>query len=250
MLNISPDHLDRHGNITSYVAAKREIFARQTQHDWAAVGTDDEPSRAVANGLEGKGPHLVRISGHDALPKLPATLPGFHNAQNASAALALARAIGAPGEAVLRGLASFPGLPHRMERLGTVAGVEFVNDSKATNASSAATALGCFGRVVWIAGGIAKAGGIESLQQWSKIACAQLIGRDAPMLAETLGRHGVPFDVADTLEAAVPAAFSCARSGEVPVVLLSPACASFDQFANFEARGERFRSLVADLARA
>jgi UDP-N-acetylmuramoylalanine--D-glutamate ligase len=250
MLNLSPDHLDRHGNMDGYVTAKREIFARQTHDDWAVVGTDDPASRAMADWLEGEGPHLVRISGHDALPKLPASLPGFHNAQNASAALALARAIGVPEAAMVRGLASFPGLPHRMERVATVAGVDFVNDSKATNAVSAATALDCFDRVVWIAGGIAKQGGIESLQKWSTIAQAQLIGRDASALAETLGRHGVPFDIAGTLDQAVPAAFARARSDSIRVVLLSPACASFDQFANFEARGERFRSLVAELARA
>ncbi len=250
MLNLSPDHLDRHGNMGSYIAAKQQIFARQTERDVAIVGIDDQPSGAIASWLEGGAPRVVRISGHDALPELPPTLSGFHNAQNAAAALALARAIGVADAAVLPGLASFPGLPHRMERVGKIAGIEFVNDSKATNASSAATALDCFARVVWIAGGVAKEGGIETLQKWSGIDRALLIGRDAPLLAETLDRNGVPFEIVGTLEAAVPAAFARAQTDDVPVVLLSPACASFDQFANFEARGDKFRALVADLARA
>ncbi|WP_372491106.1 glutamate ligase domain-containing protein, partial [Falsiroseomonas oryziterrae] len=127
-------------------------------------------------------------------------------------------------------------------------GVVFVNDSKATNADSAARALGSYDRVVWIAGGIAKEGGIESLAPYfPRIARALLIGRDAPMLAATLAAHGVPHEVAGTLEAAVQGAAADARGGAAPVVLLSPACASFDQFSGFDARGDRFRALVQAL---
>jgi UDP-N-acetylmuramoylalanine--D-glutamate ligase len=143
---------------------------------------------------------------------------------------------------------SFPGLPHRQARVGTHQGVTFVNDSKATNADAAARALGCYDRIVWIAGGMAKAGGIGALAPFfPRIAHAELIGRDAGAFAETLSTHGVPHRIAGTLEAAVPAAFERARTLGVPVVLLSPACASFDQFSGFEARGDRFAALVADL---
>ncbi len=144
---------------------------------------------------------------------------------------------------------TFPGLPHRQQRLRTIDGITFVNDSKATNADAAARALSCYDRVVWIAGGLAKAGGIEPLAPFfPRIARALLIGRDAPLLSETLAHHDVPHEIAGTLEAATPRAFAAARASATPVVLLSPACASFDQFSGFDARGERFADLVAELA--
>jgi UDP-N-acetylmuramoylalanine--D-glutamate ligase len=183
-------------------------------------------------------------------------LPGSHNAQNAAAAAAVARDAGLTRTQIAAGLASFSGLPHRQERVGTLGGITFVNDSKATNADSAARALASYDRVVWIAGGIAKEGGIEPLAPFfPRIARALLIGRDAPMLAATLAAHGVPHEIAHTLEAAVPAAAAAARAGAAPVVLLSPACASFDQFSGFDARGDAFRALVQamlanDLGRA
>ena len=266
LLNLSPDHLDRHGDMAGYIAAKRAIFARREAADWAVIGIDDDDSRALADSLSGPG--IVRISGANrdgadirleggrlrdqdgVLADLSQAraLPGAHNAQNAAAAAALARALAVPRAAIAAGIASYPGLPHRAERIADIAGVLFINDSKATNAASAARALACHERIVWIAGGIAKAGGIASLAPlFPRVSEALLIGRDAPQFAETLARHGVAHRLVGTLAAAVPAAFAAARA-EGAVVLLSPASASFDQFANFEARGEAFRALVAALA--
>jgi UDP-N-acetylmuramoylalanine--D-glutamate ligase len=178
-------------------------------------------------------------------------LPGSHNAQNAAAAAALAQAFGADRASIASGIASFPGLPHRQERIARVDGVLFLNDSKATNADAASRALGCYDRLVWIAGGMAKEGGIEPLAPFfPRVARALLIGRDAPALAATLAVHGVPHEVVGTLEHAVPAAFAAAAETGADVVLLSPACASFDQFTGFDARGDRFRQLVLALPHA
>ena len=265
MLNLSHDHLDRHGNMRGYAAAKAQIFARQQAEDLGVLGQDDAFSTAMAPDLRGR---LVPVSGLRRVPggiwaegnvlrdaageiadlrDAPA-LPGSHNAQNAAAAAAVAFEAGLSRSEVAAGLATFPGLPHRQERVGTLAGVTFVNDSKATNADSAARALASYDRVVWIAGGIAKDGGIETLAPlFPRIARAVLIGRDAPMLAATLAAHGVPHEIAGTLDAALPAAAAAARGGAAPVVLLSPACASFDQFTGFDARGERFRALVQQM---
>ena len=264
LLNLSPDHIDRHGDMAGYIAAKRTIFAHQTTDDTAVIGIDDAPSCALAGEIY--GPRIVRISGEKeadifskdgvlfdrsaaivALGEAKA-LPGVHNAQNAAAAAALAFAFGVSRNKVAEGILTFPGLAHRQEIVGKVDGVVFVNDSKATNADSAARALACYPRVIWIAGGMAKAGGITSLAPFfPRIVEALLIGRDAPLLAETLASAGVPHRVVNTLAAAVPAAFERARESGA-TVLFSPACASFDQFENFEARGEQFRGLVQRLA--
>ena len=261
LLNLSPDHLDRHGDMAGYVAAKRHAFDRQGAGDLAVVGMDDDESAGVARSLRHQ--KLVTVSGQHpadvwcgdgvlrqgdtpilAMRDAPA-LPGPHNAQNAAAAAALALALGVPREAIAAGIAGFAGLPHRQERVAVVDGVAWVNDSKATNADAAARALACYDRLVWIAGGIAKAGGIEALRPLlPRVAHAVLIGRDAPALARTLADAGVPYTVAGTLDAAVPTARTAAARTASPVVLLSPACASFDQFAGFEARGERFRQLA------
>ena len=251
MLNLSPDHLDRHGDMDRYVAAKRRIFARQTGADTAVVGVDDAESREMAQWLHTQNVQVVEVSMHDALPDLPPSLMGAHNAQNASAALAIVRAVLADGWVrALPSLATFPGLPHRLESLGRIGDVQFVNDSKATNANSAARALACYDRIVWIAGGMAKAGGIESLAGYfPRVSRAVLIGRDAPEFARTLAASHVPHEIAGTLDAAVAAAFAYARR-DGAVVLLSPACASFDQFSGFEARGEKFRELVGALEMA
>jgi UDP-N-acetylmuramoylalanine--D-glutamate ligase len=263
MLNLSPDHLDRHGDMVGYAAAKAEIFARQASDDTAVVGMDDAGSAGMALGRAGR---VRRISARGPQPggvwaegrslrdddgalldlDAAAALPGEHNAQNAAAAAAACLALGLPRDAIAAGIASFPGLPHRQERIAEIAGTVFVNDSKATNAASAARALASYDRIVWIAGGIAKEGGIESLAPlFPRIARAWLIGRDAPVLAATLAAHGVPHAIAGTLDAAVAEA---ARAPEASVVLLSPACASFDQFAGFDARGDRFRALVRAIA--
>ena len=268
MLNLSADHLDRHGDMAGYLAAKRAIFDRQAAGDIALLGIDDDDSRAMADWLCGRPARVITVSGRrsadvwsdsgtlrDAdgvilsMAEAPA-LPGEHNAQNAAAAAAIATTYGVSRVDIARGLRSFPGLPHRQQRLGTIGGITFINDSKATNADAAARALGCYDRLVWIAGGIAKDGGIESLVPlFPRIARALLIGRDAPVLAATLAAHGMKHDIAGTLDAAVPAAFAAARAADAPVVLLSPACASFDQFSGFDARGDRFATLVSQLAR-
>jgi UDP-N-acetylmuramoylalanine--D-glutamate ligase len=263
MLNLSPDHLDRHGDMAGYAAAKARVFGGQGPGDLAVLGMDD----AAARGMATAGRRLP-ISGETRQPggvwaeagvlrdeagpildlRAASTLPGSHNAQNAAAAVAAALALGVPRAALAPGLVSYPGLPHRQERVARLDGVSFVNDSKATNADSTARALASYDRVIWIAGGTAKEGGIESLAPYfPRIAEALLIGRDAPMLAATLAAHGVPHRLLGTLEAAVPEAAAAAHAGAAPVVLLSPACASWDQFTGFEARGDRFRELVGAL---
>lgn len=266
MLNLSPDHLDRHGDMAGYAAAKARIFARQQREDVAVLGQDDAMTVAMAAGIAAR---VVPVSGTAAQPggvwaegamlrddagpiidlRDATALPGSHNAQNAAAAAAACHALSVARAEIAAGIASFGGLPHRLERVAEARGVVFVNDSKATNADSAARALAAYDRIVWIAGGEAKEGGIESLAPFfPRIARAFLIGRDAPMLARTLAAHGVAHDVAGTLDAAVPAAAAAAFSGTAPVVLLSPACASWDQFSGFDARGDRFRDLARAIA--
>lgn len=265
VLNLSPDHLDRHGGMEGYAAAKTQIFRNQRPGDVAVIGMDDESGAGFARGRVAK---VVPISGltpqdggvwaegrmlrdgSGAIADLGAApaLPGSHNAQNAAAAAAMALALGLSRAAVAAALASFPGLPHRQERVGMRAGVTFVNDSKATNADSTARALASYDRVVWIGGGVPKAGGISGLTEFfPRMAHAVLIGQSAADFARTLAAADVPHEIAGTLRAAVPAALAAAKRLGVGVVLLSPACASFDQFTGFDARGDAFRALVADL---
>jgi UDP-N-acetylmuramoylalanine--D-glutamate ligase len=248
MLNLSADHIDRHGDMAGYAMAKRAIFDRQADGDLAVVGVDDAGSRDMAGWLETRPARVVRVTGADVPLARGAALPGVHNAQNAAAATAMARFYGVSDDIIAAGLVSFPGLPHRQQRIVTLDGVTFINDSKATNADAAACALVCYDRVIWIAGGMAKEGGVESLAPlFPRIARALLIGRDAPDFAATLTRHGVPFDMAGTLESAVPAAFAAAKRDGAPVVLLSPACASWDQFTGYDQRGDRFAELALSL---
>ena len=249
MLNLSADHIDRHGDIAGYAMAKRAIFDRQRPQDLAVISVDDPPSRDIAAWLDTGAARVARISGAEAVFPLGPALPGTHNAQNAAAATAVARDLGVSDDAIASALLSYPGLPHRQQRIATVDGVTFINDSKATNADAAERALVCYDRLIWIAGGMAKQGGIEPLVPlFQRIAHALLIGRDAPALAATLTRHGVPFDIAGTLDAAVPAAFAAASSKNTPIVLLSPACASWDQFTGYDQRGNRFNELARALA--
>jgi UDP-N-acetylmuramoylalanine--D-glutamate ligase len=247
MLNLSADHIDRHGDMAGYALAKRAIFDRQTAEDLAVIGVDDAGSRDMAAWLDTRPARVIRVSGNDAPLTAGLALPGAHNAQNASAATAMARFFGVTDDIIASGLLSYPGLPHRQQRIATIDGVTFVNDSKATNADASERALVCYDRLIWIAGGMAKEGGIEPLVPlFPRIARALLIGRDAPEFAATLARHGVKFDLVGTLDAAVPAAFAAARAENTPIVLLSPACASWDQFTGYDQRGDRF----AELARA
>jgi UDP-N-acetylmuramoylalanine--D-glutamate ligase len=248
MLNLSPDHLDRHGDMAGYAAAKREIFARQEESDTAVIGTDDEPSRQMAAWLHGQRARVIEISGETFEVKDAKALPGAHNAQNAAAAAAMAKALGVPDVAIAEGIRTYPGLPHRQQEVAVRQGVRFINDSKATNVDAASRAMGCYDRFVWIAGGVGKAGGIEDLALFfPRVAKAFLIGQDAENFAATLASHGVAYEVAGTLDAAVTAAFALARAGGVQDILFSPAAASFDQFQNFEQRGERFAQLVKEL---
>ncbi|MFM7423283.1 MAG: UDP-N-acetylmuramoyl-L-alanine--D-glutamate ligase, partial [Alphaproteobacteria bacterium] len=235
MLNLSPDHLDRHGNMAGYAAAKARIFARQGAGDVAVLGQDDAMTAQMGAGLAAR---LVPISGSapqpggvwadgrvlrdDSGPILDlaeaAALPGAHNAQNAAAAAAACMALGVARADIARGIASYPGLAHRQEIVAEAKGVVFVNDSKATNADSAARALASYDRAVWIAGGIAKEGGIAPLAPFfPRIAKAFLIGRDAPSMAATLREAGVPHEIIGSLEAAVPAAAQAAFAGAAPV---------------------------------
>jgi UDP-N-acetylmuramoylalanine--D-glutamate ligase len=277
MLNLSADHIDRHGDMAGYALAKRAIFERQTERDLAVIGVEDADSRAMAGWLDTRPARVMRVSGGSGRgPEGPTyldvfrsgemlrdasgpilrmrdtlALPGAHNAQNAAAAFAMASFLGVSRDQIAAGIISYPGLPHRQQRIVTVDGVSFVNDSKATNADSAARALVCHERLVWIAGGMQKEGGIEPLTKYfPRIACAVLIGRDAPGFAATLAAHGVPHEVVGTLERAVPAGLEAARRTGAPVVLLSPACASWDQFSGYDQRGDRFAELVAGLRRA
>ena len=242
MLNLTPDHLDRHGDMAGYARAKRMIFERQTATDLAVVGIDDEYSREIADTVAPA--RVVRISEHNPTLTAPA-LPGSHNAQNIAAALAVADYLGIARNIAAEAVRGFPGLPHRQKLIAEANGVHWIDDSKATNADAAARALACYRRVIWIAGGVAKAGGIESLAPYfPRIGFALLNGRDAELLAATLKRHDVTHRVVETMANAVAAAASLALSEQAPVVLLSPACASFDQYPDFEARGEHFAALA------
>jgi len=271
LLNVTPDHLDRHGGMAGYVAAKRGIFDRQRPQDWAVIGIDDEYCRAICEGLAGR--HVVAVAvGRQAstaiivrhgilsdeigreimdLARAPA-LPGPHNWQNAAAAFAVGRALGLSNAAIAAGIETYPGLPHRQELILTREGVRFINDSKATNADATAKALACYDPIYWILGGRPKETGLDGLEPYyHRIAKAYLIGEAAADFEKRLAGDDVATRQCGTLDRAVAAAAADAAAAkqEGAVVLLSPACASFDQFANFEERGERFRNLVNELDR-
>ncbi len=274
ILNISPDHLDRHGGMEGYVAAKRRILANQDKGDTAVIGVDDawgaqicteitaanrrsivsiSASKAMGRGVYALDGLLYDATGDRAVEvadlKRARSLPGRHNWQNAAAAYAAVRGLGIDAAQAARALQTFPGLAHRMETVATIGKVRFVNDSKATNADAARQALSSYPKVYWIAGGQAKAGGIDDLADlFPRVIKAYLVGEAAPAFAASL--EGRTANVTSgTLEAAVQAAFAdAAKTGKEAVVLLSPAGASFDQFADFEQRGEAFRSAVQGLA--
>jgi UDP-N-acetylmuramoylalanine--D-glutamate ligase len=267
LLNLTPDHLDRHGTMQHYAAIKERLVSGS---DTAIIGVDDIYCNQIADRLEKAGRQVVRISKRLPLPDgyfadgtslMEAidgrysriafldgigSLRGQHNAQNALAAVAACLKVGLDLGEIQSGLESFPGLAHRMEQVGRKGNVLFVNDSKATNADASAPALSSFPRIYWIAGGLPKEGGIEPLRSYfGRIAKAYLIGEAAPAFSATLG-EAVPYEISGTLAAAVEHAARDAAedaAGEA-VVLLSPACASFDQFRNFEIRGDAFRAAV------
>jgi UDP-N-acetylmuramoylalanine--D-glutamate ligase len=270
--NLTPDHLDRHGGMGGYFAAKRRLFA-EGGPDRAIIGVDEPEGRFLANQLaEGPGDErLIRVSagklsgpGWDIstrkgwlsewrkgrqiasidLRAMPG-LPGAHNHQNAACAYAAVRALGLAPKLIEGGLASFTGLPHRSQRVAEIGGVAFVNDSKATNVDAAVKALSAFPRIRWICGGLAKEGGMEALAgAGGSVAKAYVIGREAEAFALALG--DVPHEVCGDMARAVARAAAEAEPGDT--VLLAPAAASFDQYDNFEKRGEDFIAQVGKLS--
>ena len=277
LLNITPDHLDRHGTLEHYAAVKARLFANVGEGDVAVVSVDDDWCRKALQGVPEaamKVPISVRqrldtgVCAVDGVLEERAegqtlrgmdlstarALRGEHNWQNAAAAWAACRALKLNANLIAAGFRSFPGLAHRMEQLGSIDGVLFVNDSKATNADAAARSLASFEDIFWIAGGQAKEGGIAALAPlFGRVRKAFLIGEDAPLLAQTLGQAGVEHEICGDMETAVRVAAAAARealkagAARRPVVLLAPACASFDQYRSFEERGEHFKTLVAAL---
>ncbi len=248
LLNVTPDHLDRYDGFDAYAASKARLFAMQSPGHEAVIGIGDNASAKIARSLSGRGERLTKIAPGVCMDqsRWPA-LQGPHNAQNALAAIAVARALGVGERDITQGLETFAGLPHRMERVAMRDGVAFVNDSKATNAEAAAPALGSFDRVHWILGGRAKGDDLEACRpRFDRVARAYTIGESGPRFAALLREAGVIVMEAGTLPNAVEAAASAARPGEA--VLLSPAAASFDQFCNFEERGDVFRACVGELA--
>jgi len=274
LTNITPDHIDRHGSIEAYAGIKQRLLKQTAKGGHVCIGVDDPYSAAIytsfsSNGgpdatpvsigkVLGRGVFVLDGMLYDAQGQratkvmdlsTAAHLPGAHNWQNAALAYAATKPLVQDARAIASAIADFPGLAHRIEDVGRIGRVRFVNDSKATNADAAERALLCFPDIFWIAGGIAKEGGIESLKpQFPRIRKAYLIGTAAKDFAQTL--DGVPVEISSTLQNAVASAFADAQRSQAPnpVVLLSPACASFDQFRDFEQRGDNFRSLVAQLS--
>lgn len=270
-LNVSPDHLDRHGGMQGYVAAKSRIFRNQTNTDTAVIGLDDMRTQILCTRLAaentrricpvssemalGRGVSVLdgmlsdSLSGHSKgtvdLSSARA-LPGQHNHQNAAAAYATCQALGLDAAEIIDGINTFPGLEHRLESVGQVGGVSFVNDSKATNAQAAEQALRAYPNAFWIAGGRAKDDGIDALEPlFGNIRKAYLIGHSMSDFSETLKGKTATMNC-KTLDVAVAAAYKDAHESGIkdPVVLFSPACASFDQFKDFEARGDAFKAHV------
>jgi UDP-N-acetylmuramoylalanine--D-glutamate ligase len=276
LLNVTPDHLDRHGDMAGYVAAKKRIFRTATDADRqiAVIGIDDEYGRAAMNELAGNIAWQVmpvsvehRVEGgisvidgelHDVDGNTCAighidTLRGRHNWQNAATAWAVARARGLTPAQIAAAFETYPGLPHRLEAVGEVDGIRYINDSKATNGEAAATALASFSNIYWIAGGVAKEDGLVPTEPYLEhVRHAFLIGDAASAFATSLDGK-VTVTMSGDLATAVRDAARCAATaddndgGDAPVVILSPACASFDQYPNFTLRGDHFRDLVAGL---
>lgn len=271
-LNLSPDHLDRHGDMAGYAAAKERLFDGQKEGHTAVIGVDDAHGLRFADMLAGRNvPRVVPISGErmisGGVSAVCATLydqsgdhmqavgsfgqalglRGAHNGQNAAAAYAACRALGLEPGTILDGLLTFPGLAHRMESVARANGVEFVNDSKATNVDAAARALASFENIYWIAGGRPKSVDLSALRAWfPRIRRAYLIGEAADGFAASLDGD-VDHVIAGDLGTALTEAWGDARGRGSAVILLSPACASFDQFPNFEARGDAFKAAVRAL---
>ena len=249
LLNITPDHLDRYDGFEAYAASKARLFAMQSAGHAAIVGIGDEASAAIARQVarSGRADDLTKIAPGVCMDqsRWPA-LQGPHNAQNALAAIAACEALGIGNAAIDAGLASFKGLPHRTRTIAIRNGVRFVDDSKATNPESVAPALRAFDRVHWILGGVAKSESLEACRPgFAHVAAAYTIGEAGPLFDQLLADEAFPVTSCGTLDTAVAAAAQTAKPGET--VLLSPACASFDQFADYAARGNAFAALVEKL---
>ena len=256
LTNITPDHLDRYAGFEAYAASKERLFQMQASGN-ALICDEDAPTQAIAARLEAEGKPLVRVRTTDldaqglAEGRSP-SLAGPHNAQNAAVAVAICRKLGLSGAQITHGLATYPGLPHRMERVCEAKGVTYINDSKATNAASAAPALAAFPsdptindgapRIHWIVGGLPKEDGLGACaDHLGNVAAAYTVGEAGPMFAELLeGR--VLVERCELISEAVRRAERAAQPGDV--VLLSPACASYDQFRDYEKRGHHFRQMV------
>jgi UDP-N-acetylmuramoylalanine--D-glutamate ligase len=251
LLNITPDHLDRYDGFEAYAASKARLFAIQSPDHHVVIAGDDNETRRISAAewlRRERFPAWSLVHGADILDQSdwPA-LQGPHNAQNVAAATAATRALGIEETAIEAALKSYPGLPHRMERIATKRGVLWVNDSKATNPTSTAPALAAYPAVHWIVGGQAKTDDLDACEpHLGHIRAAYTIGDSAEMFARLLAGRVPVVSTAVTLNEAVRQAAAAAQPGEV--VLLSPACASFDQFRDFEARGDAFRALVEGLA--
>jgi UDP-N-acetylmuramoylalanine--D-glutamate ligase len=272
-LNITPDHIDRHGDMAGYVEAKRHIFDRQREGDCLVMGVDDEYSRTVfaevaqsarrnrigavpvaldrpiASGISFRAGKLIDADGFFADFADVPTLPGDHNAQNAACAWAACRWLRISREEIVKGLKSYPGLPHRQERVAALGKVIYVNDSKATNADATARALSSYRNIYWIIGGQAKEGGVAPLAPWfDRIKHAFLIGEATELFAGQL-EGKLPFERCGDLQSALNAAHARtqAEATEPAVVLLSPACASWDQWKSYEHRGDAFREMARAL---
>ncbi len=273
-LNITPDHIDRHGDIPGYVAAKKNIFQRQRAGDCAVIGIEDEPSREiereiaarpgiacipvaldrpVANGISYRAGVLVDADGYTVDFADVLTLPGDHNGQNAACAWAVCRWLDLPREAIVAGMKTYAGLPHRQERVAAVGNIVYINDSKATNADATARALSSYDDIYWILGGQAKEGGVAPLASYfDRIRHAFLIGEATELFAGQL-EGKLPYSRCGDLQSALDAAHVLAQreaqgEGKGPaVVLLSPACASWDQWKSYEHRGDAFRAMARAL---
>ncbi len=243
LLNVTPDHLDRYDGFEGYAASKERLFTLQSADHVAVIATEDDPSRIIASRINHR---LLRVAASDIVDQSDwPTLQGPHNAQNAAVAIAVARTLGIDEDAIARALRTYPGLPHRMERVAVKNGVLFVNDSKATNPTSTAPALAAYPAIHWILGGRAKTDELDAcVPHFGHVRAAYTIGEAGEMFAELL-RPYMPVSVCGDLRTAVARAAGAAREGEA--VLLSPACASFDQFTDYEARGDAFRAAVEAL---
>jgi UDP-N-acetylmuramoylalanine--D-glutamate ligase len=273
LMNLTPDHLDRHGGMDGYIAAKKRIFAHQNPEQTAVIGADDDFCAAIISELKSKAVQKVvpisslRTLGYGVYAiggalydgtgaavrqvidlKGISTLTGRHNWQNAAAAFAACSAIGLKPEAIAAGMRTFGGLDHRMQEIGRIGRVRFINDSKATNADAARQAMSSYERFYWIAGGRAKAGGIETLSDlFGRIRGAYLIGEAAELFAKTIGKKAPTSNARHLLTAVAQAFADAEKTGKEEVVLFSPACASFDQYADFEQRGDAFKQAVAEI---